>query len=76
MLKSHRPGHAFRLISATLHVEAIARCLHEVLLYSDDDECAMHADVALATGAARGRLRIRGTGHPRGMHHNGHPRWS
>jgi hypothetical protein len=29
-----------------LQVQAMARCLYEVLLYSDDDDGAMHADVA------------------------------
>jgi hypothetical protein len=29
-----------------LQVQAMARCLYEVLLYSDDDDGVMHADVA------------------------------
>ena len=29
-----------------LQIQAMARCLYEVLLYSDDDDGAMHADVA------------------------------
>jgi hypothetical protein len=30
-----------------LQVHAMARCLNDVLLYSDDDDSSMHADVAL-----------------------------
>lgn len=29
-----------------LQIHAMTRCLYEVLLYSDDDDGAMHADVA------------------------------
>jgi hypothetical protein len=29
-----------------MQVEAMARCLYDVLLYSDDDDGTMHADVA------------------------------
>ena len=30
-----------------MQVHAMARCLNDVLLYSDDDDSSMHADVAL-----------------------------
>jgi hypothetical protein len=29
-----------------MQVQAVARCLYEVLLYSDDDDATLHADVA------------------------------
>jgi hypothetical protein len=30
-----------------MQIHAMARCLNDVLLYSDDDDSSMHADVAL-----------------------------
>ena len=29
-----------------MQIHAMTRCLHDVLLYSDDDDATMHADVA------------------------------
>jgi len=48
-----------------LQVQAMARCLYEVLLYSDDDDGAMHADVAQVIV----RL-VRENGQPSGANRN------